>query len=374
MKKVMFFSDCFYPSKLRGGAAVSMTNLAIALGETLDISVVSTAFEMGSHEKYASVTVGKNRIFNCDVYYLEDKSFGKVTELIKKVKPDVMYVSSLFSSELSLPALFYKKNNPSVKLMIAPRGELMTSRVNFKAYKKKPFLLFTKAFGLYNDVYFHSTEAIETKEIHQNLGIGEEYIVTIPNLCLVSAENVKIPEKQKGKLKIVTISRIHSIKNIHLAIELLFSLKGEIEFAIYGNIDGEEYWNKCKELIAKAPANVKIEYKGFVEHTALHKVFQDNHLFLSPTQSENYGHSIVEALIHSRPIVISTETPWTSINESGGGFAGSLDNISSFVDALQRFVDMDNEEYQAACKNAESYISERLNTEGLIKEYIKVLS
>ena len=69
-------------------------------------------------------------------------------------------------------------------------------------------------------------------------------------------------------------------------------------------------------------------------------------LFLFPTVGENYGHVIQEALSAGCVALISDQTPWQDLEQSGVGAAIPLDQPQRFVDWLRRYAAMDAEPFQ----------------------------
>ena len=104
------------------------------------------------------------------------------------------------------------------------------------------------------------------------------------------------------------------------------------------------------------------------------RVLSEYHFFLSPTQSENYGHSIIEALLSGLPTLISDGTPWHALEENCAGFDLPLACKSDFSERLQRFVDMDAETYKKWSDGAVQYISARLAVEETIGKYVQMFT
>ena len=56
-----------------------------------------------------------------------------------------------------------------------------------------------------------------------------------------------------------------------------------------------------------------VKYFKSYKYENLSKIIINNHLLFLPTIDENFGHVIVETLLHSRPCLISNNTPWNDI-------------------------------------------------------------
>ena len=200
---------------------------------------------------------------------------------------------------------------------------------------------------------FHSTAKEETKAIQ----------TMFPKARVFEASNISTFEKLQapgaaksaGELKLLTVGRIHPIKNIHLAIEALQPLVGEITLDIYGSAEDKEYYQQCVDAAARLPENIHVKFCGNAEHEALKTIYPQYHCFISLTQTENFGHSIVEAIHSGNPVIISDRTPWHGLEARQAGVEFSLEELDSVPAALQRFVDMDGETFATWQQGALNY-------------------
>ena len=83
---ICILTHCFYPSRLRGGPTTSMTNMVKALSNDFDVSVI-TIIRDKDGTRYTNVDKGCNRLFNSNVYYLDEntpKAFYKTLYQIQK--------------------------------------------------------------------------------------------------------------------------------------------------------------------------------------------------------------------------------------------------------------------------------------------------
>jgi len=372
MTKVLFATPCFYPSVNTGGPAVSMTNLVKMMNRRYDCSVVTTYFDMGSDKPFTEVAEGENRLFNSDVFYLSTISVFTMYKSIKSIKPKLIYTSSLFSVSYSLPALIYSKLHRGCSIIVAPRGELRFFAINNKSIKKKIYIGFLRLTGLLRNIKVHTTSNEEYRELRSvNLNHNLSDVYNISNLSIVENNNTIVrPQKIRGELKMLTIGRFARVKNLYYAFEILSKLKDDIIFDIYGPKEDEEYFNECFSV--KMPDNVKINYKGHVRHDELKSLYMNYHLFISPTLTENFGHSIVEAMLNNCPVIISNNTPWNDVGVNGAGYAIDLNNKDQFVKAVGEFAAMNNETYQTRCIAASEYIQRKLNVNETIESYYKM--
>ena len=152
------------------------------------------------------------------------------------------------------------------------------------------------------------------------------------------------------------------MKNLLAAIEMLSALPGEVLFDIYGPVDDQAYFLRCRQAAAKLPANVKVCFKGPLPHEEAQAKFSEYHFFLFPTLGENFGHVIVEALAAGCPVITSTETPWSGLQQRGAGWDLPLSDRNAWREALQHCVAMKDDEYQSMSKAAAKFVRDWLDS------------
>lgn len=375
MKKLLITASLFWPQKNSGGPPISIMNLVQSVKDYFDIYIISNNHEIGETSPLPEVKSGWNEFDFGKVYYIDSglHTSKNVLSIIEEVQPDVIYQNSFFSVNDLLAVLLYKKKHKSVKVVVAPRGEFYPERIKCGAAKKKIYGLVFRMSGLLRDVYFQGTGEDECRQEHEFLKIPESHLLNIQNLSVVSVKDVPEICKTQGELKLVYIARIHPTKNTLSAIEWLGEVKGSVTYDIYGSTEDTDYWDKCKESIAKLPENIKVNYGGMVDHDDVAEVISKYHAYYMPTTGENFGHSIVEAMLVGRPVVISDQTPWTDTNGIGG-YALPLSDKDSFVKALDELCDMDAEGYAKLCDCAKEYINKKLNVKEIIEEYVKAFN
>lgn len=367
--RLLLLTHCFYPSQKRGGPTVSMNNMAKLAAEFMDVSVVTIGYDSDGI-KYSGIHEGKNSIFGCDVYYLQNNKMGDFAKIIKKIAPDVMYISSLFSWQYCVPALRIAKEK-KIRTILAPRGELMPSAFSIKHSRKILYMNFLKCLGLFRNIEIHATSNDEYNEVKKYF--PHVKICNVQNLPTVSVLVSQYIAKSVGQLKVVFVGRIHPIKNLDIALNILKNIHGDVTMHIYGSCEVPEYYSKCKEIADSLPDHVQVRFEGNVPHDSIPQILSGYHVLLSPTQSENFGQAIVEMLMQHRPVVISTNTPWCELAPNRAGYDIALDRLETFVEAINGFVDMNDSEFREWCDGAGAYITERLKLAELTVQYRQML-
>lgn len=365
--KILIVMGGYFPGKNYGGPPVSTDNFC-TLMENNDCYIVTKNHDLGSKKKYLNIKKGWNDRGNCKVLYLSDNEYGykRFEKVIEEIKPNVIYLQSLFQNCI-IPCLKLSKKY-SIPVLLALRGELCKGAFK-KKYKKIPYIYYLRMLDLLSNVDYQSTSEEETMAIKKYMAVDSNKIHHITNVPSIPAQNYIHKEKIKGRINIVFLSRIHPKKNLKGALSFLKNLNGEVIFDIYGPIEDKKYWEECKNVGNSFKDNISINYCGLVSHERVHEIFSRYDVFLFPTFSENYGHVIVEALMVGTPVIISDQTPWNDIQTCNAGWAISLENSEIFERSLQKIIDMDEKEYDILSNASKNYIKEKTKLELLRKKY-----
>ena len=375
MKKLLIMASLFWPQKYSGGPPISIMNLVMSIKDYFDIYIISKNHEINDDKPLEGIVPGWNQFEFGKAIYLsrEEHTLKRVKKIIEEVNPDVIYQNSFFSYDDVLPVLKYKKSHRNVKVIVAPRGEFYPERIQVGKTKKKIYGLFFRVSGLLKDIYFQGTGIEECNQEKLFLGIPDDHLLNIQNLSISTKMNSQIIEKKPGELRLVYIARVHPTKNLMKAIEWLKSLEGNIKYDIYGSIEDKNYWDLCLQEISELPKNVNVSYIGVIDHDQVATTIENYHVYYMPTTGENFGHSIVESLLGSRPVLISDQTPWTDINGTGG-YAIPLNESQKYVEALERFQNMNQDDYNLMCEKAQSFITKKLDVDSIKQQYIEAFN
>jgi glycosyltransferase involved in cell wall biosynthesis len=356
-------------------------HLSEALQETWEVAVLTSDRDVDMQTGYTEIHTGiwlpfSNRVQVC---YL-DRSKQNWRFLLKQIRafdPDAMYLNSMFSARFTLlPLLALRLGQLRVpRVVLAPRGMLRSSALSFKSRKKQIFLWLTRTLGFFNSVHFHATDAQEAMDIQKHLQIKADHITTLPNLSATTLPPLKMVHKTPGKLRILYLARIHPIKNLHVLLQAIKSINPtySIELSIVGNMEDVAYWtSQCLPLLEQI--KIAYEIKKPVPHDQILELLQSHHVFALPTQGENFGHSILEALQAGRPVLISDQTPWTQLEEKGIGFSLPLNTIDAFTHAIETFAAMDQNAFDQYAEKAWQFAHVYAKSMNPIAEYNTLFS
>ena len=370
--RILIMIGAFKPAIKYGGPVTSIVNMCQQLSKELEFFVVTLDHDLKSKERFSNITEGWNYTKTEKILYLKDSEvkYRTILRIIKEINPDLVYLNSLYLAKFAIPS-FIICDNKNIPLLLAPRGELGMNGYRPKQIKKKLYIsLYRRLYGIRNRFWLHATSNEEVAQYKALLGTDESKIVVVKNIPSMPSGCLPKKEKISGTLNCIFMSRIHEHKNLDFAIKILSRLHGNVNFDIYGPIENIQYWEKCEQLINGLSSNVSVKYKGIISRENINIIFSNYDLFFCPTRSENFGHSIVESMLCRCPVVISDQTPWTDINDNKAGWALSLLHEEPFINILQDLVDMNNQEYCKLAERAHSYITEKIDINGIKTSYI----
>src|SRR5690606_13631316 len=142
--------------------------------------------------------------------------------------------------------------------------------------------------------------------------------------------------KQPGAINLVSISLISPMKNILLVLRALRDVSAMVKYHIYGPVKDPGYWEECKALVSKMPANIRVEHKGEVLPHKIADTLKSYHYFVLPSKSENFGHAIYEALSAGRPVITSHATPWNGLELAGAGYNIVPEDTAAFTALIDK--------------------------------------
>lgn len=374
MKKILVVTPGYYPAKTYGGPVVSISNLIEAFVAEAKFFIVTSDHELKNKKHLCNISHGWNRVGNAKVLYLSDKEMTKKNfdKLCNQILPDCIYLNAIFH-KLSTPKMLRIAKKKQIKCVLAVRGGLCENALQFGRSKKMIYLQYLKLINGRNIIY-HSTSQEETAGIKKYMG-EKSKIVEISNMPLLF-NPLELPtksEKKKGTIRMLYVSRIHPIKNLDYVIDILKNTTVNVKFDIYGPKENLDYWKKCELQIKGLPSNVQVRYCGFLDRENRNNVFKDYDLFILPTQSENFGHAISEALSQQCNVLISNNTPWNDINDFKAGRAFDLNEREKFLEYIEKIAQMSNEEIIENRSDIEIYLKHHFEYEDMKEKYFDML-
>ena len=377
-KTILLFADWFEPGFKAGGPIRSCVHFVHQMKDRYAIYVFTTDRDLNDTTPYTNVEADKWVEYNkgIKVFYCspEKLSWGHIQQQVKSINPDFIYLNSMYSRYFTIyPLLMRRLGLINSKIVLAPRGMLKESAIQFKSGKKKVFLAAFRRMGLHRSIHFHATDKTEVNDVQRYFG-AKALVTMASNFPGMIKDYSGSTVKKKGELLVIFIGRLHPVKNLDFLLRALKPVSGNVTLTIVGNAEDEAYVNQCKSIIKDLPSQIQVRVVGEIPNNQVGEIITQHHIFALPTQGENFGHAIFEALAAGKPVLISDQTPWRHLEKAKAGWDIPLQQPEQFTMALQKAVDLDQAGYEALSRGAWQFVREFVQHSELQTAYNNIFS
>lgn len=377
-KSILVLVDWFAPGYKAGGPIQSCVNFAFSLKDEFDIFVLTTDTDHGENQPYEDIRTGQwltSLHPGFMVKYLPKASLSRamIKKEIRTLNPDFIYLNHLFSPLFVVYPLWLKYRGVfKNQVVVCPRGALYDSALSVKPWKKAPFLKLFRWMGIHRKVVFHATNQREKEAILRFF--PQSTIRIADNLPNSNQQSFQTVSKTAGSLECVFVARIVPIKNLFFLLSALEKVKTNLTLTVIGPVEDKPYWEECRRKMDQLPEHIKVDWLGPKRNDELLPVLRQHHLFVLPTTGENFGHSIFEALLAGRPVLISDQTPWLGLPSRKAGWDLPLDDETAFTRTLETIAGWDQPCFDQWAFGAWTYAAEFIKNPELQRQYIKLFS
>lgn len=370
---VLTFIDNYLPGFKAGGPIRAVANQVATLGAEVRFRIVTRDRDLLDREPYPAIPATWTTVGLAEVRYLAptELSLWNFFRLLRDGVYDVVYLNSFFS-RLSLRVLLLRglRLVPLTPVLLAPRGEFAPTALAVHRRRKQAVLAMLRKLGLLRHVTWQASSTLERQQISAAWGVVP---VMARELLAKSAPPPPRPAKRPGTAEVIFVSRILPGKNLRLALRILRQVPQPVSFRIVGPIEDRDYWMACEQDRKSLPTHVTVSYDGPMPHERIAEAFARADLFLFPTEGENFGHVVLESLAAGCPVAISTRTPWRRLAEAGAGWDLDLADETSFAQAVQAIVAMDEQQHAAMRQRALDYAA-AINDSEIVEENRRVFA
>lgn len=261
-----------------------------------------------------------------------------------------------------------------VPFAIAPRGELEPNAIKYnRTMKKILHRLFLKR--LYRKVKFVWVTAKQELEFSRSYFKQSSFEI-IPNYIDLSDRKALNKEEIDSKKDILYLGRIHPKKGIENLIKSYELLGNEYierhQLLIVGSGD-VTYEKQLRKLISSNKYKEKIFLLGHKQGEEKETYYKEAKIFVLPSNSENFGNVVLEALSQSTPVIASTYTPWKALKKENCGLW--VDNNSKELKkAIEELLNLDKIAYKNISNNAYTYVHQKFDINVNIHHIINVFT
>lgn len=359
MKKILIIMGRYLPGYKTGGPVRSTKNLVDALGKEYDIRILCQDRDIGDKDRYPGIEINTwNQVGNAKVYYIPEKGFDAelLIQLSKDV--DIFYLWGCFN--VYTMRVLYLKHIKKIRIpvVVASMGLFSPNAFRMKYPKKKAVITLFNLIGISNEVYWSVTSEKEKNDLLRQVRTKESNIYIAQDMPRIVSTEPVLKEKKVGSLKVAWVGRIAENKNLIQAVRILQKCSSDIKFDIYGPVFEKEYWEACQNELAQLPENVAWEWHGNLESELVVDTLKEYHVFLFPSWGENFGHVIHEALSAGCAVIVSDQTPWKDFESKGVGYVFPLSQDCNFVNAVELYAQMNQEQLQKIADKSLKYAFE----------------
>lgn len=367
--KINIIIPSFYPAVIYGGPMFSTFHTCTELAklQNVDIRISTTNANMNSKldvvtNKWLYLNDFQVRYYN--ETFIDKFSFSLFLNIWKDIrKSDVVHIQSIFNTAIPISLLYSKLFRK--KVLLSPRGSLgewcLGYGNKFKSYWLKyvikPFL---------KNVVWHSTALQEKEEILRVF--PDAKVEIIPNGIEFDKFKINHLYDRKQLIKnvlnvildaekiVVSMGRIQKKKGFDILINSFVDVLIKYPTAkllIAGEDEGE--LSSLLSLVQKLKLTQSVFFIGSISGQDKIDFLANADLFALPSHNENFGNVYVESLAAGTPIVASTNTPWSEVEDADCGkwVPNSIEDTSV---AMIEMLSKDRETIRInAQKHAEKY-------------------
>ena len=267
---------------------------------------------------------------------------------------DIIHVNSLWDTVSHSAVMAARKCR--IPLVISPRGTMADPTWEYKSWKKKI------ALALYQDRDLRSAQMLHATSIDEMHDIRRR---GYRNPIAVISNGVEIPElvvperkPDKRTKTMLFVSRIHPNKGLQLLVDAWARVNSEGWKCVIAGPDEVGYQTEIISLVKKYGLESAFDFVGEVYGQSKANLFRGCDVFILPTQSENFGIAIAEALSYAKPVITTTGAPWRDLIDYQCGWWVHPD-VSSIATALSDAMQKPDHVLEEMGKNGRKLVMEK---------------
>lgn len=260
-----------------------------------------------------------------------------------------------------------KKGKPYI---ITPHGMLYPAAIKRSYWKKWPLIkLFFKK-DILQASCIHATCMQEMENIRAFGYKGPIAVIGNPANIPPYIDDLKGREKERRFSTFGFLGRLHprkKVENLLYGVALCTpEIRDLIRLIIMGKGE-EQYEQFLRKEVARLNLKKNVEFKGFINgREKFEQLSQLDALFV-PSDFENFGMIVTEALACKTPVFASLGTPWEELNKRNCGWwmERTPENIAK---VMTQITDMTTEEIDAMGERGRTLVEEMFTAESVAKQ------
>jgi glycosyltransferase involved in cell wall biosynthesis len=262
---------------------------------------------------------------------------------------DIVHTNGLWMLPTVYPAWAIRKirrygGDCRTKLVISSRGALAPWALRKGWLKKKIFGLVFQNRVLRNADMFHATSEKEYHEIRA-AGYWQPVALVPIGMDLPKFENFNAEKQRGGEAerlrKMVFFGRLHKVKGVGRLVRAWEEVAREgWELVIAGPDCG--MLEELKLIVAERKLP-RVSFVGEINGQAKYEFLANADIYVLPSDTENFGVTVAEALVSGTPVIASQGTPWQGLERERCGRWVPI-GVEPLAAALKEMMSMSDEE------------------------------
>ncbi|MDX2195578.1 MAG: glycosyltransferase [Cytophagales bacterium] len=309
--KILHVIPSYYPATRYGGPIQSvhlLNKYLVKNGVQVDVATTNAGqnddFDSNLYQTIDGVNVRYFNYTGYEHYNLSIPIFIYLKNNIRKY--DLVHITAVWNFTVWAACHWCKYYG--IKYIISPRGTIYEETINIKSsiIKKIYYLLIAKK-CLHNAAYIHYTTQDEYDKVENYLHTGTTGVV-IQNGIEINDIALEVPNNDvAGKNYILFLGRLNKKKGIEILLQAFADILPQYpdyKLIIAGPDNDDELPNLISIVKALGIQN-HVNFVGEVK--GMQKVLLYSHAacFVLSSYSENFGMSVVEAMMYGCPVVVS---------------------------------------------------------------------
>jgi glycosyltransferase involved in cell wall biosynthesis len=338
--KLLFVVPCYLPATRFGGPIKSIHELARSLvrdGHELTVFTTNSNgpgdldVALGSPVKIDGVNVVYYKVTWPRRYFHSPALANALRSTVRDF--DLVYTAWMYVHPSTTAAREAWKHG--VPCIVSPRGMLDRNAIKQKGrLKKAAYLAMLGRKMLERAASIHFTSDGERHNCA--VPLPESKCVVVPNgidvdaeLTLSSQPSARFRHLGQGRL-VLFLGRLSYIKGLDLLSDAWPMVVKEVPDArlILAGADDEKLWERLQRKFGQSGVSNAVTYVGLVGGEAKGELLERCSILVNPSYLESFGMSIVEAMAHAKPVVVTDRVNIASdITKAGAGLVTPCDPL-----------------------------------------------
>ena len=276
------------------------------------------------------------------------RNLGRSPAMYRALRENVANVDVFHNNSLwMMPNIYpyWVAAGHSVKVVTSPHGTLSTWALRHGRLKKMFFGALLQYPALRRTDMFHATSEKEYEEIRA-LGYRQPVAIVpvgmdIPEVDVFNAEAQRSREAEVKRKRIVFFGRLHKVKGVDRLVRAWEQvMRDGWELVIAGPDCG--MLEELKGIVAERRLP-RVSFVGEINGHAKYEFLANADIYVLPSDTENFGVTVAEALASGTPVIASQGTPWQGLEREKCGRWVPI-GVEPLAMALKELMAMSDEE------------------------------